>query len=233
MQDPSRLKHVEEIKTALHTREGCRVYGHIKVQRVAGNFHISVHSQNYQTLQMVFHDVSKINVSHSIKRLSFGEDYPGKVDPLQGFVRVIQDQEESGTYKYFLKVVPTTYTKKHGVLDYLSGGGSGGGGWGVGGVMGAGGEKPNRGVETGARAGVGGGVFGLFRTGAPLKTNLYSVTEYFSASKGWDSTLPAVYFLYDLSPITVEISDAPGSLGHFLTRVCAVVGGVSQGGFLC
>jgi len=44
--------------------------------------------------------------------------------------------------------------------------------------------------------------------------------------KGWDSSLPAVYFLYDLSPITVEISDAPKSLGHFLTRVCAVVGGV-------
>ena len=39
-------------------------------------------------------------------------------------------------------------------------------------------------------------------------------------------TLPAVYFLYDLSPITMEVSDAPTSLGHFLTRVCAVVGGV-------
>ena len=76
---PSRLKHVEEIKTALHEHEGCRVYGHIKVQRVAGNFHVSVHSQNYQTLQMVFHDVSKINISHSIKLLSFGDDYPGRV----------------------------------------------------------------------------------------------------------------------------------------------------------
>ena len=51
--------------------------------------------------------------------------YAGKVDPLQGFVRVIKDPEPSGTFKYFLKVVPTTYTKKHGVLDYFSGGGGG------------------------------------------------------------------------------------------------------------
>jgi hypothetical protein len=31
---------------------------------------------------------------------------------------------------------------------------------------------------------------------------------------------------YDLFPITVEIKERRRSVGHFLTRVCAVVGGV-------
>lgn len=212
IESPNRKKHVEEIKAALHEHEGCRVHGHMKVQRVAGNFHVSVHSQSYQTLQMVFNDASRINVSHVIHQLSFGDSYPGKVDPLAGFVRIIKDSEESGTYKYFLKIVPTTYTKKRGVLDgYLASSGEGG----VGDSKGEGGKK-------GRDAGAG----KAWTRNGTLRTNLYSVTEYYSASKGWESTLPAVYFLYDLSPITMEISEGPRSLGHFFTRVCAVVGGM-------
>ena len=60
-----------------------------------------------------------------------------------------------------------------------------------------------------------------------LKTNLYSVTEYFTASKGWSETgLPAVFFIYDLSPVVMEISIEHASLGHLMARLCAVVGGV-------
>ena len=122
--------------------------------------------------------------------------------------------------------MPTTYTKKHGVLDYFSGGGLEEAAEGDGGGSGSGSGKKGKKKKKKKGGAAGGGGGGLLGTGKPLKTNLYSVTEYFGASKGWDSTLPAVYFLYDLSPITMEISDAPGSLGHFLTRVCAVVGGV-------
>lgn len=35
----------------------------------------------------------------------------------------------------------------------------------------------------------------------------------------------AVYFLYDLSPITVTIKEERRSFLHFLTRLCAVLGG--------
>ncbi len=38
--------------------------------------------------------------------------------------------------------------------------------------------------------------------------------------------LPAIYFLYDLSPIMVTIKDARGGLAHLLVRICAVEGGV-------
>ena len=35
----------------------------------------------------------------------------------------------------------------------------------------------------------------------------------------------AVYFLYDLSPITVTIREERRSFLHFITRLCAVLGG--------
>ena len=38
--------------------------------------------------------------------------------------------------------------------------------------------------------------------------------------------LPAIYFLYDLSPIMVTVRDAGDGLAHLLVRICAVVGGV-------
>ncbi|RVW39567.1 hypothetical protein CK203_112366 [Vitis vinifera] len=35
----------------------------------------------------------------------------------------------------------------------------------------------------------------------------------------------AVYFLYDLSPVTVTIKEERRSFLHFITRLCAVLGG--------
>ncbi|KAG5596400.1 hypothetical protein H5410_037632 [Solanum commersonii] len=35
----------------------------------------------------------------------------------------------------------------------------------------------------------------------------------------------AVYFLYDLSPITVTIREERRNFLHFITRLCAVLGG--------
>jgi len=39
-------------------------------------------------------------------------------------------------------------------------------------------------------------------------------------------TLPAIYFRYDFSPVTVKIERRRRSFAHFLTDICAVVGGV-------
>ena len=200
------IKHFEEVAKARTEKEGCRVYGSMKVQRVAGNFHISVHAQDWQTLQMVYDKVEHIDVSHVIKKLSFGDNYPGKVDPLNGFSRLIDQAtgEKSGTFKYFLKIVPTTY--------------------------GRGGGKKLRVAPRGTKEVGKTSHKGQQKTTSNrdvLKTNLYSVTEYFTASKGWSETgLPAVFFIYDLSPVVMEISIEHASLGHLMARLCAVVGGV-------
>ncbi|KAJ7554843.1 hypothetical protein O6H91_05G011800 [Diphasiastrum complanatum] len=166
------VKVVQEIKNALRDEEGCRVFGVLDVERVAGNFHISMHGLSIVVAQQIFQSVKQVNVSHIIHDLSFGPKYPGIHNPLDGTARILH--ETSGTFKYFIKVVPTEYR---------------------------------------------------YRTGQVLPTNQFSVTEYFTSVKDHDNSWPAVYFLYDLSPIIVTIKEERQNFTHFLTRLCAVLGG--------
>ncbi|KAM7251126.1 hypothetical protein ACFE04_023009 [Oxalis oulophora] len=163
---------IKKVKEAIQNGEGCRVYGVLDVQRVAGNFHISVHGLNIYVAQMIFGGATHVNVSHMIHDLSFGPKYPGIHNPLDGTERVLHDA--SGTFKYYIKIVPTEY------------------------------KDISKEV---------------------LPTNQFSVTEYFSPMNEFDRTWPAVYFLYDLSPITVTIREERRSFLHFITRLCAVLGG--------
>ncbi|VFR00353.1 unnamed protein product [Cuscuta campestris] len=63
--------------------------------------------------------------------------------------------------------------------------------------------------------------------GYAIQTNQFSVTEHFKGSAaGQLQTLPGVFFFYDLSPIKVTFTEQHVSFLHFLTSVCAIVGGV-------
>ncbi|CAI5953990.1 unnamed protein product [Closterium sp. NIES-65] len=53
----------------------------------------------------------------------------------------------------------------------------------------------------------------------------FSVTEHFRPSEMGHS-LPGVFFFYDLSPIKVRFTEQNTSFLHFLTNVCAIIGGV-------
>lgn len=165
-------KTIKEVKQAMQDQEGCRVFGVLDVERVAGNFHLSIHGLSIVVAQQIFENVKQVNVSHIIHDLSFGPKYPGIHNPLDGTVRILHD--ESGTFKYYLKIVPTEYR-------YLK--------------------------------------------GDTMNTNQFSVTEYFTPLKNYDRNWPAVYFLYDLSPIIVTIKEERRNFTHFITRVCAVLGG--------
>jgi hypothetical protein len=62
---------------------------------------------------------------------------------------------------------------------------------------------------------------------AAVATNQFSVTDHFKqvdAAAG--QHLPGVFFFYDLSPIKVELKEKRHSILHFLTSVCALVGGL-------
>ena len=41
-----------------------------------------------------------------------------------------------------------------------------------------------------------------------------------------DARVPSVMFKYDLSPMTVEVSKQSVPFYHFITSVCAIIGGV-------
>ncbi len=62
--------------------------------------------------------------------------------------------------------------------------------------------------------------------GKRLQGNQYAVTEYYTPVHKGDTHMPAVWFVYDISPISVSIARTRRSLTHLLVRCCAVVGGV-------
>ncbi|XP_058747736.1 uncharacterized protein LOC131620621 [Vicia villosa] len=63
--------------------------------------------------------------------------------------------------------------------------------------------------------------------GNTIQSNQFSVTEHFrTGDVGHLQSLPGVFFFYDLSPIKVTFTEQHVSFLHFLTNVCAIVGGV-------
>lgn len=65
-------------------------------------------------------------------------------------------------------------------------------------------------------------------SGLTITTNQYSVTDHFKGSGDPKSgfVLPGAFFIYDLSPIMVKFTEKRKSFSHFMTGVCAIVGGV-------
>ncbi|XP_004612590.1 endoplasmic reticulum-Golgi intermediate compartment protein 3 isoform X1 [Sorex araneus] len=164
--------------------EGCQVYGFLEVNKVAGNFHfapgksfqqshVHVHAVEIHDLQSF--GLDNINMTHYIRHLSFGEDYPGIVNPLDR--TNVTAPQASMMFQYFVKVVPTVYMKVDGEV---------------------------------------------------LRTNQFSVTRHEKVANGLmgDQGLPGVFVLYELSPMMVKLTEKHRSFTHFLTGVCAIIGGM-------
>eukprot|EP00743_Colponemidia_sp_Colp-15_P007181 GILK01007755.1.p1 GENE.GILK01007755.1~~GILK01007755.1.p1 ORF type:complete len:396 (+),score=64.06 GILK01007755.1:57-1244(+) len=166
-----------------HKGEGCNLAGFLEVNKVAGNFHVALgesHSRQHRhSHQFRLQDTETFNASHVIHRLSFGEDFPGIRNPLDGTAKYLG--QGTGVYQYFIKLVPTEYTNSR---------------------------------------------------GKTTMTNQFSVTEQFrkidfkSGMVDAAHALPGVFFIYDLSPFLVQVSERVIPFTHFLTSVCAIVGGV-------
>ncbi|GBF88431.1 hypothetical protein Rsub_01143 [Raphidocelis subcapitata] len=106
--------------------------------------------------------------------------------------------------------------------------------------------NPLDGASSGGVAGGGGGKVGMYQyflkvvptlyvatSNASVASNQYSVTEHFRETPPLGGspttstrTLPGLFFFYDLSPIKVHILESRSSFLHYLTNLCAIVGGV-------
>ncbi|KAM9260457.1 endoplasmic reticulum-Golgi intermediate compartment protein 3 isoform 2-T3 [Cariama cristata] len=64
--------------------------------------------------------------------------------------------------------------------------------------------------------------------GEVVRTNQFSVTRHEKIASGLlgDQGLPGVFVLYELSPMMVKLTEKHRSFTHFLTGVCAIVGGI-------
>ncbi|XP_010690474.2 uncharacterized protein LOC104904004 [Beta vulgaris subsp. vulgaris] len=157
--------------------EGCNINGFLEVNKVVGTFHF-IPGKTFHMTEFSFDDLFAVqkdnyNISHRIHRLAFGDYFPGAVNPLDG-VPWLQETT-SGSYQYFLKVVPTIYT-----------------------------DAKQR----------------------TIHSNQFSVTEHFKNSEsGRYQTIPGVFFYYDLSPVKVNYTEKRMSFLHFMTNVCAIIGG--------
>ncbi|XP_044507983.1 endoplasmic reticulum-Golgi intermediate compartment protein 3-like [Mangifera indica] len=167
---------IEKIKS--EDGEGCQIHGSLEVNKVAGNFHFSpgksFHQSNIDILNVLASPKDKYNISHKVNKLTFGDHFPGMVNPLDG----VQWGHERpyGMYQYFIKVVPTIYTNTRGYT---------------------------------------------------IQSNQYSVTEHLRVSELIHSDSHfGVFFFYDFSPIKVTYKEEHISFLHFLTNICAVIGGI-------
>ena len=97
------------------TSEGCEISGDIDLTTVNGNVHFApgasvtagAKSGQMTVAQLMQFTFETFNITHEIKSLSFGNHYPGIINPLDGEKRGVQDGH--GMYQYYIKVVPTVY----------------------------------------------------------------------------------------------------------------------------
>ncbi|CAH3151072.1 hypothetical protein pdam_00002652 [Pocillopora damicornis] len=159
--------------------EGCLVTGHLEVNKVAGNFHFAP-GKSFQQHHVHVHDLqpfgsTQFNLSHHIRHLSFGHEYPGIKHPLDD--TYISAEDAGSMYQYFVKIVPTMYRKLNGEV---------------------------------------------------VRTNQFSVTKHKRVIRqvSGEHGLPGVFVLYEFSPMVVQYTESRRSFMHFLTGVCAIVGGI-------
>eukprot|EP01080_Neovahlkampfia_damariscottae_P004907 gene4907-8496_t len=70
-------------------------------------------------------------------------------------------------------------------------------------------------------------IYELSGSSEVIKTNQYSVTQHFRPhNEVHKNVVPGVFLIYDLSPIMVHITETRKSFLHFITNLCAVIGGV-------
>jgi hypothetical protein len=184
--------------------EGCRVWGSMKINKVSGNIHIahgeSIVRDGRHIHQFLPQEAPGYNISHTIHSFSFGSKYPSMPKgALDGVKKIVTPAVGTGLFQYFIKIIPTSYTDR----------------------------------------------FLLFST-STTSTNQYTVTERFrplmlpqfprlpdgtpdfqkAAHTQVQAILPGIFFVYDLSPFSIEVIRDSTPFSHYFTKVCATVGGV-------
>uniref|UniRef100_A0A8C1EI53 Endoplasmic reticulum-Golgi intermediate compartment protein n=2 Tax=Cyprinus carpio TaxID=7962 RepID=A0A8C1EI53_CYPCA len=93
-----------------NSQNSCRIHGQIFVNKVAGNFHIILGKpidtiKGHAHFASLIRNEAALNFSHRIDHLSFGNDVPGHINPLDGTEKMTLEQNM--LFQYFVTVVPT------------------------------------------------------------------------------------------------------------------------------
>lgn len=216
-------------------REGCRIEGDIRVNKVIGNFHIAP-GRSFSSGNLHVHDLETYNdkglsesekhtMSHYIHQLRFGPQLSDELsqrwqwtdhhhtNPLDNTEQITN--EPAYNYNYYIKVVSTSYLPL---------------GW----------DSTRSEIvhsdDKSTPLGLHGAAHG---TDGSLETHQYSVTSHKRSLHGGNDAaeghkerihaeggIPGVFFNYDISPMKVVNREVrPKTFTGFLTGVCAVIGG--------
>jgi endoplasmic reticulum-Golgi intermediate compartment protein 3 len=196
--------------------EGCQVFGYMNLNRVAGNFHIAmgegVERDGRHIHSFIPEDAPNFNASHIIHQLSFGpavDEVNVEKGTLSGVAKIVtKEHGTTGLFQYFIKIVPTSYIGQ--------------------------GEKglPSR-IETNR--------YFYTERFRPLMNEYLEDDHYQDESQAGveaggghkadhhnvrNSVLPGVFFMYEIYPFEVEVTQVSVPWTHLLIRVMATVGGV-------
>ncbi|KAJ5032636.1 uncharacterized protein L3040_009232 [Drepanopeziza brunnea f. sp. 'multigermtubi'] len=214
-------------------KEGCRIEGGIRVNKVVGNFHIAP-GRSFSNGNMHVHDLNNYFdtpvpgghvFTHHIHSLRFGPQLPESVTKKLGnkalpwtnhHINPLDDTrqvapETAYNFMYFVKVVPTSYLPLGWDNSVTS-------------------EQRIDHVDIGS--------YGHLDDGS-VETHQFSVTSHKRSLSGGDDGaeghkeklhsrggIPGVFFSYDISPMKViNREERAKSLAGFLTGLCAIIGG--------
>ena len=173
--------------------------GLFHINKVPGNFHISTHSSQVQP--------KNPNMNHIIYELSFGDsmkgaNLPANFSPLNG--KNTNDKDPMSSHDYTLKIVPTVYQEKN--------------------------KRTRFGYQFTAvyKGKISCEVFSenlLNILLNILRQKLFFESLDFVAYGHGHRVMPAIWFRYEVSPITVKYTEKSKPLYHFLTTFCAIIGG--------
>lgn len=209
---------------AVQKDEGCNLSGFMLVNKVAGNFHVALGESVVRDGRFIHQfqpqDAPKFNTTHTVHSLSFGVEYPGMPpNPMDGIAKVADEEQGTGLYQYFIKLVPTVYeTKGAAARNILT----------------------NQFSYTERFRPLAASM------GGPAALKRPSPDEEKQKDEGGDhpghddhnkhgsahhqpvatTVLPGVFWVYDISAFQIQINQVPTSFTHFLARLCAVAGGV-------
>eukprot|EP01118_Nematostelium_gracile_P008063 TRINITY_DN264_c0_g1_i1.p1 TRINITY_DN264_c0_g1~~TRINITY_DN264_c0_g1_i1.p1 ORF type:complete len:305 (-),score=60.00 TRINITY_DN264_c0_g1_i1:3-917(-) len=120
MAGDQQLEITEHIQKIPHKLKGCQIQGTLETFKVRGEFHIAF-GRKAEAANALSHihrfspaEIKKFNSSHTITRLSFGEDFPGVIQPLDGVTKTVE--AGLGRYQYFVQIVPTVYEYASGTI---------------------------------------------------------------------------------------------------------------------
>mmetsp|Transcript_52488 Transcript_52488/g.67307 ORF Transcript_52488/g.67307 Transcript_52488/m.67307 type:complete len:439 (-) Transcript_52488:104-1420(-) len=191
--------------------EGCNLAGFMLVNKVAGNFHVALGESVVRDGRFIHQfqpqDAKFFNASHIIHELSFGDPYPGMPsNPLDSIYRIASEEQGTGLYQYFIKLVPTIYEDSSGDVTWTN-------------------QFSFTERFRPLAAHLGGhpkdiGNDGKHHEGDHNKLGSahYQPTP--------TTVLPGVFWVYDLSAFMLNISHVKTPFTHFFARLCAIAGGV-------